>query len=99
MTSTVINEVRDYVYNFKFDILICYFEIELSFKMFFCFGFRFGNKWFGLGTSSQFLGFEFFSNIYDFVVGIDGLLLMSHDSRVVNNSSTLALPILSFVIV
>ena len=41
-------------------------------------------------------GLEFFNNIYAFGVAIDTLLLMSHNLRVVNNSCTLSLPMLSF---
>ena len=61
------------MYHFKFDILICYFVIVLGFKMVFSFGFRFGNKGFGLGTSFNFVGFKFFVNIYASGVGIYGL--------------------------
>ena len=93
---TFINEVRD----FRFDILIRHFEMKSGFEMCFSFGFQFGNKWFGLGNSSYFLGgLEFFSNIYAFGFGIDGLLLRSQNFRVVNNSCTLALPMLFFVII
>ena len=80
------------MYNFRFDILIFYFEMELGSKMVFSFGFRFGNKWLDHGTSSQSVCIG---------VGIDGLLLMSHEFRVFNNPCKLALPVptLSFVIV
>ena len=81
-----------------FDILIRYFKTEFDFEMVFSFGFRFGNKWIGLGSSSQFV-LVCNSFLISFGVGIDGLPLMSHDSRVVNNSSTLALSMLSFVMV
>ena len=74
--------------------------MELGFEMVFSFVFYFGNKYFGLGNSFPiFFSLEFCSNIYAFGVGFDGLLFKSHDNRVVNKSCTLAVPMLSFVMV
>ena len=67
------------MYNLMFDILICYFEMELGFEMVFLLTFGLSTNGLALALLPIFLGLEFFSNIYAFGVGTDGLLLMSHD--------------------